>query len=270
MKHLPDYANEVIGEHLNVIDSVLPGFLEAYYIYGSVSLGEFNRGISDIDFIAIITRKATEADLDMLKKIHRIMKRKFKKAILDGMYLLKYDFETLIKGEITCLRFNEGVFKGYEIFDTNSVDAYELKQYGVAVRGRDINEIVYIVDFDILVNRMKENLNTYWFQWVNSYKRFPSFRYISLLISLKTIEWSVLGVSRLYYTFKERDIISKVGAGEYVLDSVPERWHKVIKEAMRLRKNNKKSFYNSTFIRRSDALNYMEYIIQECNKLFLT
>jgi hypothetical protein len=127
MKYLPDYVNEVIGEHMNVIDYMLPEFLEAYYIYGSVSLGEFNSGISDIDFIAIITRKATEADLDMLKKIHVTMQRKFNKTILDGMYLLKYDIDSLSKGEITCLRFNDGAFKGIKTFDTNSVDAFELK-----------------------------------------------------------------------------------------------------------------------------------------------
>ncbi|MDZ5016954.1 DUF4111 domain-containing protein, partial [Clostridium perfringens] len=68
-------------------------------------------------------------------------------------------------------------------------------------------------------------------------------------VSLNIIEWGVLGVSRLYYTFKERDITSKIGAGEYALQNLPERWHKIINESMRLRKGNKKSFYNSIFER---------------------
>jgi hypothetical protein len=115
---------------------------------------------------------------------------------------------------------------------------------------------------------MKENINTYWQNWVNACRRFPSMRYISIYISLKTIEWGVLGISRLYFTFLEMDITSKVGAGEYALRTVPQRWHKIIKEAMRLRKNNKKSYYNSVFKRRRDALGYIDYIIQESNKLF--
>lgn len=47
-------------------------------------------------------------------------------------------------------------------------------------------------------------------------------------------------ISRLYYTFRERNLISKVGAGEYGLQVVPQKWHKIIKESMRLQKDNKK------------------------------
>lgn len=268
MKCLPEKVKEVVDEHIKVIELSLPKFLEAYYIYGSVSFGVFDYGNSDIDFIAVINRKATEIDINILIKIHDDMQRKFHKTILDGMYLLKDDIESLSKGEITCLRFNDGVFKGIKTFDTNSVDAFELKKYGITVKGKEIANFKYTVDFDILTNKMKENINTYWLKWVNTYRRFSSIRFIGLLISLKTIEWGVLGVSRLYYTFMERDIASKVGAGEYALRTVPLRWHKIIKEAMRLRKNNKRSFYNSIFKRRIDTINYIDYIIQESNKLF--
>lgn len=68
---------------------------------------------------------------------------------------------------------------------------------------------------------MRDNLNSYWLKWVNSCRRFTSIGYIALLVSLKTIEWGVLGVSRLYYTFNEKNITSKVGAGEYALKTVP-------------------------------------------------
>jgi hypothetical protein len=112
---------------------------------------------------------------------------------------------------------------------------------------------------------MKDNLNTYWQNWVDTCRRFPSIRYISFYISLKTIEWGTIGISRLYYTFRERDITSKVGAGEYALKTVPQRWHKIINESMRLRKNNKKSYYHSIFDRRKDALGYIDFIIQESN-----
>jgi hypothetical protein len=37
---------------------------------------------------------------------------------------------------------------------------------------------------------------------------------------------------------------------------------------MRLRKGNKTSYYHSIFKRRKDALDYMDFIIQESNNLF--
>jgi hypothetical protein len=267
MKYIPEEVKEIVDEHIAMIEARLPDFLESYYIYGSVVLGAYDHGKSDIDFIAVVTRKATETDISMLKRIHSDMRRKFHKSILDGMYLLRADFDLFNKCEISCLRFNEGKFIGIRTFDRNSVDAFELKEYGVTVRGEDIENQDYVVDFNILISKMRDNLNTYWLKWVNAHRRFPSIEYIALLVSPKVIEWGVLGVSRLYYTFKEKGITSKVGAGEYALQKVPPKWHRIIKEAMRLRKDIKRSYYNSSFERRKDALGYMDYLIQECNGL---
>lgn len=181
--------------------------------------------------------------------------------------MFKDDIKLLNKNKIACLRFNDGRFNGFKPFDTNSIDAFELKSYGITVKGQDIDSLDYTVDFDILLGKMRENLNTYWLKWVNDCKRFPSIRYIGLFVSLRAIEWGVLGVSRLFYTFKEKDLTSKLGAGEYALQNVPQKWHKIIEESMRLRKGNKKSYYNSILERRNEALRYIDYIIQESNRL---
>ncbi|MBU3178441.1 DUF4111 domain-containing protein [Clostridium estertheticum] len=78
---------------------------------------------------------------------------------------------------------------------------------------------------------MGDNLNTYWLSWINDCKKFASIKYIGLYISLGMIECVVLGVFRLYYTFKERDLTSKVGAGEYALRTVPKKCYKILDEA---------------------------------------
>ncbi|MEQ2527666.1 hypothetical protein WMO40_13225 [Bacillaceae bacterium CLA-AA-H227] len=114
-----------------MVELSLPNFLEAYYIYGSVSFGAFDFSKSDIDFIIVTKRKANETDINISKKIHSDLHRKFNKTILDGIYLLKHDIESLNKGEIPCLRFNDGEFKGIKTFDRNSVDAFGLKKWGI-------------------------------------------------------------------------------------------------------------------------------------------
>jgi hypothetical protein len=268
MKYIPEKVKEIVDVHIEMIESGLPDFLEAYYIYGSVALGAFDYGKSDIDFIILMKRKATETDINILKNIHSNIHRKFHKTILDGIYLFKDDIESLNKGEISCLRFNDGVFKGTRTFDSNSVDAFELLKYGITVKGQETEQFKYTVDFDILISKMRDNLNTYWLRWKSACMKFPSIRYITILISPKAIEWGCLGVSRLYYTFRERDIISKVGAGEYALKTADEKWHKIIKESMRLRKGVKRSYYNSVFKRRNDAVEYIDYIIKDSNGLF--
>lgn len=266
MGNIPEKAKEIIKEHISRIETDLPNFLEGYYIYGSASLGAFDYGTSDIDFIAVVKRKATEEDINVLKKVHEDMYKRHKKTILDGMYVRKDDLGPVKKSEDTCLRFNDGKFYGYKKFDKNSIDAYQLKKYGVPMKGQGMELLDYTVDWNILIHNMRDNINTYWVNWMNSCKKLSSIRFIGSFLSLKLIEWGVLGVTRLYYTFRENDMTSKMGAGEYALKLVPEKWHRIINESMRLRKGIKGSYYKSIVERRRDALAYMEHIIQESNR----
>jgi len=246
----------------------LPKFLEAYYIYGSIALGAFHYGLSDIDFIAIVKRKVTQSDIDILKEIHSNIKIKFPETDLMGLYVMGNDLQLEYENEKSCPCFIDGRYKGLEKFEKNSIDAFQLKKYGLTVKGQEIDNFDFTVNWDILIQNMRENLNTYWFNWNDDCKKFLSEKYIGLFVDLGMIEWGVLGVSRLYYTFKERDMTSKMGAGEYALQTVPQRWNKVINEAMRLRKGNQKTYYKSIFLRRKDVLAYIDFIIQESNNLF--
>jgi hypothetical protein len=270
MNSVPEKVNEVLKEYFNLFEYKLPDLIEDYYIYGSVSLGAFDYGFSDIDFIAVVKRKVTNTELNILKEIHRNIKRKFPKTDLMGLYVMKNDLQFENENEKTCPCFINAVYKGLVKFEKDSIDAYQLKKYGITIKGQEIEKYNFTVNWDNLIKNMRNNLNTYWLNWMNACKKFMSIRYISSFFSVRMIEWGVLGVTRLYYTFKERDIISKVGAGEYALKIVPQRWHKIIKESMRLRKDNKKSYYKSIFERRKDALEYIEYIIQESNRLFIS
>ncbi|MED3649763.1 aminoglycoside adenylyltransferase domain-containing protein [Heyndrickxia sporothermodurans] len=268
MNHIPVRVNEVLSVYFDFFESKLPNLLDSYYLYGSTSLGEYNERQSDIDFIAVVKREMSETEIHRLKDIHYHMQKRFPHTTLDGVYILQIDLESPNKNTPLCPYFNDGKFKGFKKFDQNSIDAYQLKKYGVTVRGEKIENVNFDVNWDVLIENMRANLNTYWRNWTNDCKKFLSLKYIGLFFNLGMIEWGVLGVSRIFYTFREKDITSKVGAGEYALRAVPQKWHKIINESMRFRKGNKKSFYTSVFERRKDALAYMEFIIRESNRLF--
>lgn len=268
MNVIPDKVDGILKEYFDLLEVKLPDILEAYYIYGSISLGAFNYRFSDIDFIAVVKRKINDTDIAFLKEVHKNIKKRYPKTDLMGLYVTKDDFKLHHINEKSCPCFIDGIFKGLDRFEKNSIDAYQLKKYGITIKGPTVESLDYTTDWDILIYNMRENINTYWLNWMMSLERFPSIKYLRSFVSLEMIEWGVLGVSRLYYTFKERDITSKVGAGEYALKTVPKRWHKIINESMRLRQNNKKSYYKSIFERRKDTLSYIKFIIQESNSLF--
>lgn len=269
MNNVPAKTQLVLDEYFQLLEQKFPNFIESFCLYGSISLGAFEDGLSDIDFISIIKGKLAESELKVLKEIHKNIQRKFPETILDGFYILKEDMQSLNKGKVSSIRFNDGKFHGFTDFDKNSIDAFQLQKYGITIRGEKPENNSYMVDWNILMDNMRQNLNTYWLGWLNDCKRFPSIKYIGLYFSINMIEWGVLGVSRLYYSFIEKDIISKAGAGEYALRKVPEKYHKIIKESLRYRQGNKKSYYRSIVLRQKDTLDYMAFMIKECNNLFI-
>jgi hypothetical protein len=230
-------------------------------------LGAFQKGFSDIDFIVLINQHPTDDELQRLKDIHKDMQRKFSGTILDGYYLVKEEMEAENQRVISSHYFSGGKFKGKRSFSKDSIDAFQLKKYGITIKGLPAEDINYFVDMDTLLTEQIKNVNTYWQNWLDSCKRFPSINYFGSFVSIRSIEWGVLGVTRLFYTIREKDMTSKVGAGEYAHVTVPGQWHKIIEEAIRWRKGEKKSLYRSARKRRADALAYMEYVIGECNAL---
>ncbi|MGM0836591.1 MAG: aminoglycoside adenylyltransferase domain-containing protein [Bacillota bacterium] len=267
MTRISEDIKEVIHEFVERVERSFPGFLQDFYIYGSLSLGAFQKGFSDIDFIVLINQHPTDDELQRLKEFHKHMQGKFSGAILDGYYLVKEEMEAENQRIIPSHYFSEGKYKGKRSFSKDSIDAFQLKKYGITIKGLPAEDLNYSVDMDTLLKEQIKNVNTYWQNWLDDCKRFPSTNYFSSFVSIKSIDWGVLGLTRLFYTIREMDITSKVGAGEYALGTVPEKWHKIIEEAIRCRKGEKKSLYRSARKRRADALAYMEYVIGECNAL---
>ncbi|MCP8967637.1 aminoglycoside adenylyltransferase domain-containing protein [Ectobacillus ponti] len=259
MPTLPERVAEVLEEYIRQVDQALPDRLIGLYLYGSVTLGAFQDGKSDIDCIAVMEQAPGEAVLEKLKGVHSRLKQQFPKTDVMGLYMTA---EELMAGGDACVSFIDGVFQGYQPFERHSIDAYQLKQYGITVRGRSIAEYDYTIDWEVLLRGMRDNLHTYWAGWRDDGKVPSSERGIQLLLE-EAVEWCVLGVSRQYYTFRERDIASKLEAGAYALQHVPERWHPIIREALRIRSGQGQPQYRSASARRRDAVDYMDFLIGE-------
>ncbi|MFT4413810.1 aminoglycoside adenylyltransferase domain-containing protein [Fredinandcohnia humi] len=268
MNKIPIKINNVLNEYFALLDSNLPDLLDSFYLYGSISIGAYEEGTSDIDFFAVLNRSLSSEELSTLQKIHSEMGKAFPRPILDGWYATKSDNQVFNQDDNPFLRFNEGRFLGVSRFNVNSVDAFQLSKYGITVRGPSIKHLGLEVDMEILMKNMVENLNTYWLNWLKNCRKFLSVTYIGTFVSLETIEWGVLGVSRLYYTLQEKDITSKIGAGEYALRNVPSKWHEIINESMRQRTENTKSYYSSIFKRRKDFIEYIDFMIMEINRIY--
>lgn len=109
---------------------------------------------------------------------------------------------------------------------------------------------------------MRQNLNTYWKDFTCKPRR------MAWLLTDYGVQWAVLGVLRLYYTFREQDIASKIGAGEYALRHLPNQRHPIIREAINIRNQKKGAFYKFRFTRGIEAIKFVKFVIEECNRNF--
>ena len=256
---IPQSVQQVLDEYIALIHEALPGLLAGMYLHGSLALGAFDPRLSDIDFISIISRRCSATDIDSLRAIHDTLRQRYPQAHLEGSYLQRGD---LGRFEDTILPYpyiHDGILQANGHFDINAVTWWVLKHRGIAVVGPPAEHFDYQIDWDDLIAKMHDNMNTYWASFSTKPQR------MAWLLTDDGIQWAVLGVLRQFYTFREHAITSKTGAGVYGLEHVPRRWRRLIQEAIDVRAGSTASSYYSRLVRALDAYRFLRLIIAACD-----
>ncbi len=262
LKEIPDVAKSVLEAYISAIGRELPGFMSACYLHGSLALGAFIEGDSDIDFITVVSRRCTASDIQHLTAIHHAVEKTYPHCPLEGSYLQWSDLGQAGDAIEPYPYYHDGILNPSECNEMNAVTWWLLKNRGLALVGPDPRTLDFMVDSHTVISYMRRNLNAYW----RRYTREPA--RMAWLFSDYGIQWAVLGVLRQYYTFNEDDIISKVGAGEYALQHLPQRWHRLIQEAINIRYRRNGSSYRFRIIRAVEAVQFLNYVIRLCNTSF--
>ena len=258
-ERFPEVLRPVLDDYLAQVDTHLPDLLTSFYVVGSLALDGFNEKYSDIDFVAVLTHSVEPAEIDILREIHHRVEKTAPRWKLSGSYLLVGDLGRP-KGEVTPRPYyHDSRMHPAGRFELNPITWWTLKNHGIALRGLELQELPFEVDWEGLLAWTRQNLNTYWASWA---RRVDGFL---VLLTDWGIQWTVLGVLRQYYTLRENSITTKVKAGKYALDCLPERWHQLVQEALNIRLGKKGSAYRWGLGRASEATRFLRYIIRTCN-----
>ncbi|RPJ26793.1 MAG: nucleotidyltransferase domain-containing protein [Chloroflexi bacterium] len=256
---VPEPVGPILEDYISFVNKRLPGQINAFYLVGSIALDEFNEQFSDIDFVAVLNQTATSKEFEELRNIHRAIARNHPKWEMSGSYILPCDLGKLDDEIEPHPHYHDGVLHSNTSSDLNLVTWWELKNRGIAIVGETPHDLPFTVNWDLLLAKMRENLNSYWAGWANQPNR------ILRIYSDWGIQWTVTGVLRQFYTFSENSITTKVRAAQYALGCLPIRWHKLIQEAINIREGKKESAYRFRVLRMLEAINFLKYIIQVCN-----
>jgi hypothetical protein len=273
MRRIPLIVQEVLNEYIGLLNERIPNTMEGLYIHGSIALDAYVNNSSDIDFITITNRRLTEEEVAILSDIHETIASKYKKPEMDGVYILWEDLGELYasanENNINYPYYNSGKMNLGAYFNFNPITWSQLKKNGITLIGPEPATFRFEIKPEQLTSYVLENMNTYWagrVQWIeNSVEEILNIPTEDIELE---IEWSILGLLRQYYTLKEHDIISKLGAGEYGLLHIPKEWHNIIKEAINIRKGVKGEIFNSDEERVDAALKFSKYLISFCNSTF--
>jgi len=253
---IPEALIPTLKSYLSLIEKRLPSFLDAFYVVGSIALAEFNPHFSDVDFVAVISQNATNHEIEIVRKIHQEVEKQYPRWKLSGMYLLQHDLGKSKEEIDERLIFHDGRLKLQANFDASPVTWWILKNHGVPILGSDPRDWPITVDEQQLVQWTKENMNTYWKSWTQRPGK------LIMMLSDWGIQWTVLGVTRQFYTIREKRITTKQRSGEYAVGVLPQKWHRIIKETIRVRTKSAGPLYRSRIVRMVEAVNFMKYIMQ--------
>ena len=259
MVPVPSLVRGLCGELLGQLDAEAPGLVTGLYLVGSLALGGYREGTSDVDFLAVTSRPPAGDDLAALRRIHAVLAEGRGWPQLDGVYLQASDLvlpPAMVTGQV---RADQGEIRTGDGYEPNPVSWLILARHGLAFRGPDRDDLGVEPSPAALAAWTAANLQTYWTPWVESYSR--SLRPSAL--SGRAVQWGVLGVPRLHYTLATGEVTTKEEAARYAARALGPAWHDILDEALRLRKRGRGTTYRTPVARRRDAVDFIRTVIAD-------
>ncbi|GHA31322.1 hypothetical protein GCM10007989_29140 [Devosia pacifica] len=251
---LPEDCQSAVSRLLRGLDFHLPGQCVGFLIVGSIALGDYQPGRSDIDFVAVCN---AILELDAIAAVHAELVAEQPSPGVDGIYVTAKELAQYPNGI--------GIYvQGARVFSQSGSERHApswmiLKDHGLAVRGPGPDRYGIPVDRRDVVDFSRQNLKTYWTNWVD--KRDPG---TSGPLSDENVSWGVLGISRLHAAICGDGCVSKSAAGRIALTRFPAH-AAILNEALLLRAHcpGVRSAYASPTLRHEETMRYMRQVIED-------
>lgn len=256
--------NHISEQVANAVRLALKSNVIGIYLTGSAVLGDWHDGKSDIDFIVVVDSSISEESVALLEKQIRLLESKYANVKLEIQYIPLAALGKRKEEADPILAYHDKKHS-MSYFNFNPVTWYSLEKYGMVLWGKPVDALHLKTTKDELSSYIYENVNTYWAMWAASAARTVSPKGI-LSFTDWAVEWCVCGLSRMYFTLREKDIVSKSRALEYMMAQSPGEYQKILKEAQAIRLRTGQKLYPSRSGRRKDMRKFMDYVIGLCRQ----
>lgn len=254
---LPAEVKQLMEQYIVGLKEIfLDGKIVGVYVYGSIALGAFHIETSDVDFVAVLNDSVNEAEKQQLVELHKKMSESTLGKRMDGMYipladLGKYNHE--INEYVYCADGKADI--GH--WDINAVTWWTLKNQGITVIGKEVEDLPFQIKWDDVVNTMKYNVEQYWSEKAKQ----PYLFFIE-----EWVESAVVTMGRILYTLDHKTIVSKDRGLQNLLERSAKEWEPLLKEVERMRYDPKEKKKLSIWRRADMTKRYLLSMIEECRR----
>lgn len=233
---LPEVAAAVVTLFGELIDAALPGRLTGLYLVGSLALGDFRPGISDVDFVAVLDTPAVGSDLDALQRVHDAIDARADLPVLDGVYVTADAFEREPELANPAPHHVSGAFvRTGDGFELNPVTWATLSRHGVAARGPHAATLRIAVEDRVLAAWCLSNLSDYWSNYATSARSLLRDLDPDVELPAQLLAWAVTGPPRLHFTIATGHITTKECVAHWAGAIYDDQWRPLLDTALRAR-----------------------------------
>ncbi|RHW26156.1 DUF4111 domain-containing protein [Nocardioides immobilis] len=249
---IPAQVADVCDHFLRIAPA---GLVEGLHLHGGLAFGEWVPGQSDIDFVAVLSHRPTDAEVELLRETHEAM-ASYSPIHFDGMHVLAGD----LAGDPRACPDVPTILGGY--FSEGVLDPviawHELARSGITVHGPPLADLAVWTSPDVLRDHTLDNLDTYWRANAEALAKMPSEG-----AAEDACCWCVLGVARLHHLLVTGEMTSKSAAGRWGLEHYPERWHRVLRDAVRVREGGADEYGDDRAARGLDTAAFTASVVTE-------
>lgn len=227
MHPTPREVAHATDSYLRAADRLMPGGITACAATGSLALGAYRDGISDIDLVAVVDDawRGRRGLIPRLRLLHlsqfprlaaRLVRGLGVSATCNTSFIWASDVRRPVS-QIRPVASHVGEqFDAERSFDVNPVMWSELASGGIALRGPEVAEWGLVPEPDAVAEWTRKNLRGYWVPLAEGLdtRRRP--------LSPGNVAWLVCGPARMHATLTTGEIISKDEAGSRAREIFPQ------------------------------------------------
>ncbi|WP_159710646.1 aminoglycoside adenylyltransferase domain-containing protein [Geminicoccus flavidas] len=234
-QRLPDTVARTVDRYLVLLDRHSAPRPRGLYLVGSLALGDYQEGRSDIDFVALMQSLSAPEELDRLERVHAELAAPGVPPF-DGCYLDAAQLRETQACPLAVPFSLDGRLRRAEVcFDANPVTWFCLARHGLPLLGPAPAELAIGLDEAVLRQFLQGNLESYWRGWIAHGVAAVASKGADDRMAAGTVAWGVLGIARIDCTLRTGRIVSKSAAGHWGLGAYPAGWRDVLQTALAAR-----------------------------------